>query len=172
MLGFGVVGGGVVELLKPYEHIISLVKICVRDVGKSRDVALPDGCEVVTDAQCIFDDASIDIVIEVMGGTDTAWTYTKHAMEAGKHIVTANKALISKYMDAIEKLALENNVQFLYEAAVCGGIPIVNTALRGLRADTFNHISGIMNGSTNYILSRMEHEGVSYDEAGVSRSGS
>ncbi|KAF4668926.1 hypothetical protein FOZ61_005437 [Perkinsus olseni] len=164
MLGFGVVGGGVVELLKPYDRTIALTKVCVRDPSKSRDVDLPRTCEVVTDPHAILNDESIDIVVEVMGGTDSAWTYTEKALKSGKHIVTANKALISKYMDSIEQLALDQNVQFLYEAAVCGGIPIVNTALRGLRADTFNHISGIMNGSTNYILSRMEHEGVSYDE--------
>ncbi|KAF4755071.1 hypothetical protein FOZ62_022916 [Perkinsus olseni] len=84
MLGFGVVGGGVVELLKPYDRTIALTKICVRDPSKSRDVELPQTCEVVTDPHAILNDESIDIVVEVMGGTDSAWTYTEKALKSGK----------------------------------------------------------------------------------------
>ncbi|KAF4671224.1 hypothetical protein FOL47_001670 [Perkinsus chesapeaki] len=146
------------------KSVQSVTEVCVRDPSKKRDIQFPEGCEILPDPEAILNDETIDIIVEVMGGTDEAWACTQKALKSGKHVVSANKALISKYTDEIERLALEQNVQFLYEAAVCGGIPIIKTVLRGLRADTFNHISGIMNGSTNYILSRMENEGVSYEE--------
>ena len=146
IFGGGTVGGGVVEILekkKAYlkslsDTDITISKICVRDASKARDFALPDGCDIVTDYDAILNDDTIDTVVEVMGGTKQARDVVYKSLKAGKHVVTANKALIAKYLPEIEEILTtvnanrpENPVEFRYEAAVCGGIPII----RSLQSD-------------------------------------
>lgn len=157
-------GGGIVEMLRSNPSI-KFAKICVRDVAKKRDYEVPDGCSIVSDHNEVLNDPAIDVVVEVMGGTGLAKEVTLKALQSGKSVVSANKALISKHMDEIEAAAAPanpNGGRFLYEAAVCGGIPIINTFLRGLAGDKINTLAGIMNGTTNFILTKMEKEGAGY----------
>lgn len=164
LVGGGTVGGGIVEMLRSNPSI-KFAKICVRDVSKKRDYEVPDGCSIVSDHNEVLNDPAIDVVVEVMGGTGLAKEVTLKALQSGKSVVSANKALISKHMNEIEAAAAPSNPnggRFLYEAAVCGGIPIINTFLRGLAGDKINTLAGIMNGTTNFILTKMEKEGAGY----------
>jgi len=160
MMGGGVVGGGVVEILAKHAGV-KFNRICVRDASKARDFKIPEGCEVTTNVDSLLQD-DIDCVVEVAGGTTIAYDLMLRAMAAGKSVVTANKAAISLHLDELSEASTKVQAPFLYEAAVCGGIPIINTIQSGLRGDSINRIVGIMNGTTNYILSRMEKEGVQY----------
>lgn len=158
------VGGGIVDMLRDNPEI-KFAKICVRDTTKKRDYEVPEGCTIVGDFNEVLNDSSVDVVVEVMGGTGLAKEVTMKALQKGKSVVSANKALISKYMNEIEAAAAPANPQggyFFYEAAVCGGIPIINTFLRGLSGDKIMSLKGIMNGTTNFILSKMEKEGAGY----------
>lgn len=165
LVGGGVVGGGIVEMLRSNPDI-KFAKICVRDKSKKRDYEVPAGCTIVSEYAEVVNDPAVDVVVEVMGGTGLAKEVTLKALQSGKSVVSANKALISKHMAEIEANAAPTNTkggQFLYEAAVCGGIPIINTFLRGLAGDKIKSLSGIMNGTTNFILSKMEKEGAGYE---------
>jgi len=179
IFGGGTVGGGIVEILKKKEETvkkltgksIQIKKICVRDASKERDFAVPDGCEIVTDYDAILNDDSIDIVVEVMGGTDDAKNVVYSALEKGKNVVTANKALIAKNLVEIDALVKKVNkdrevpVEFRYEAAVCGGIPIIRSMQSDFVGDEISMISGIINGCTNYMLTSMDRDKKSYDDA-------
>lgn len=119
----------------------------------------------VTDFSEILEDEEIDLVVECMGGTTVAWEIVSTALKAKKHVVTSNKALLSKYLSEIEKILSQNSTQkFGYEASVGGGIPIIHTISRDLIADEVSQISEIMNGTTNFILSKMELEGAAYSK--------
>lgn len=152
---------------------IDVTKICVRDASKERDFELPEGCEIVTDFDAILEDDDIDIVVEVMGGTTLAKDVVFKALRNGKSVVTANKALIAKDLKEIEAVLDEVNagrdaseeVEFRYEAAVCGGIPIIRSLQSDFVGDDITRISGIINGCTNFMLTAMDRDGYSYDEA-------
>ena len=161
--GGGVVGGGVVELLHRFKEI-EIKYLVVRDSSKGRDFEVPKSCTVTTEIDTPLHDSSVNLVVELMGGLDTAWHVIGTALKSGKHVVTANKALISKRMSQIEKLlgSLPNPPFFMYEAAVCGGIPVINTFLRGMHGDEIQSILGVMNGSTNWMLDQMQRRGVGY----------
>lgn len=162
MIGLGTVGSGVVCLLTPQRHLV-LKKIAVRDVQKKREVQPP--CELTSDVLDIIDDPEIEILIEVMGGEQPAYEYIQRAISKHKHIVTANKELLAKHGPELFQLARENGVAIFFEASVAGGIPLISTMHRGLEANQISSITGILNGTTNFILSRMEDKGESFDSA-------
>ena len=166
-------GGGVYEIImnRLASSSAIITKICVRDVNKPRDFQIdPTKTQVVTDISSIINDDSIDLVIEVAGGTTFAKDAVFDALKGGKSVVTANKALIAEYLDEIETLVNELNadnstkgVMFGYEASVCGGIPIIHTLQSAYKGDIINEISGIANGTTNFMLGKME-DGADYDD--------
>jgi len=172
LLGFGVVGSGVYNILqdnkeKIESHIqkkIEIKKILVRDIDKARGASAPR--EMFTqDIEDIVNDPEIDIVVELMGGLGKAYDYMKAAIQGKKHIVTANKALIATHGDEIYALSVENGVQIRYEASVGGGIPIINTLTQSLAANNVDEILGIINGTTNFILTQMDEKGMDFAEA-------
>eukprot|EP01032_Pedospumella_encystans_P005159 gene5159-6127_t len=136
LFGAGVVGGGVLDLVqrytsngkfKAYGISVEVAKICVQSLDKTRDVLPADGIVVTTDHNEILNDPTINCVIELIGGTTTARDIVMSAISKGKHVITANKALIANYLPEIEvALSANPNVRFSYEAAVCGGIPVIN----------------------------------------------
>jgi len=173
LFGGGVVGGGVYELIQKYTQngrlkalgsSVEIVKICVRSLDKPRDFQINNGTTtIVTDYNEILQDPSINCVIELMGGTTNAKDVVFKAIQANKHVVTANKALIANYLPELEaELAAHPTVKFSYEAAVCGGIPVIHTLQTDFVADNITKIMGIMNGTTNFMLSKMEDEGADY----------
>ena len=143
---------------------LQISKICVRSLDKLRDYKLGDECIFVTNYDDILLDDTINCVVEVMGGITDAKDVVFRAIKKGKHVITANKALVAKHLVEIKDLLKENpNVQFCYEAAVCGGIPIIHSLQSDFIGDDITKVMGIMNGTTNYMLTKMEKEGVSYD---------
>ena len=160
IIGLGVVGTGVVKALSKFENI-KILKAAVKNKNKKREVNV----QYITDDPFeIANDPEIDVVVEVAGGVDPCLEVLKTAIKNKKHIVTANKELLAKFGDEIFSLANENNVTVLYEAAVAGGIPIIGPIKTTLRGNEFNKVMGILNGTTNYILTTMEEDGVSYLE--------
>ena len=150
----------------------TITKICVRDANKPRDFQIDTSItQIVTDVSSILNDDSIDLVVEVAGGTTFAKDAVFTALKGGKSVVTANKALIAEYLEDIVALvdqvnadrSKEKAVKFGYEASVCGGIPIIHTLQSAYKGDIINEVSGICNGTTNYMLGKME-EGADYDE--------
>ncbi len=172
MLGFGNVGQGVYRLLEKNRSLIEskigakmvVKRVMVRDPHKEREVVLPEGM-MTTKYEDILNDPDIDIVLELMGGYEPTRTYLLDAMKKGKHIVTANKAVLSMHWDEIIKTARDNKVDIYFEAAVCGGIPIIQALNDGLAANNITSIYGIVNGTTNFILQKMTEEKKSYKEA-------
>ena len=175
IFGGGTVGGGIVEILSKkrayFQQLtgktIEVKKICVRDASKPRDFELPEGCSIVTSYDDILNDDSIDVAVEVMGGTTDAKNVVMSALKNGKSVVTANKALIAKDLSEIESTisSLSGDNQFRYEAAVCGGIPIIRSMQSDFVGDEIKLMSGIINGCTNFMLTAMDRDGKSYDEA-------
>ena len=175
IFGGGTVGGGIVEILSnkadSFKQLtgksIEVKKVCVRDASKPRDFALPDGCSIVTSYDDILNDDSIDVAVEVMGGTTDAKDVVVGALSNGKSVVTANKALIAKDLPEIETLlsTLDSDTQFRYEAAVCGGIPIIRSMQSDFVGDNIQLMCGIINGCTNFMLTAMDRDKKSYDEA-------
>lgn len=145
---------------------VEVSKICVRDASKSRDFIVPEGTEIVTDYDAILEDDDIDMVVEVMGGTTDAKDVIYKAIEKGKDVVTANKALIAAYLPDIEaQLEKAPGVEFRYEAAVCGGIPVIRSMQSDFVGDDVSMLSGIINGCTNFMLTAMDRDGKSYSDA-------
>ena len=181
IFGGGTVGGGIVEILDKKSkyltdltgHNVEVRKICVRDASKPRDFTVPDHASIVTSYDDILDDPGIDMVVEVMGGTGDAKDVVYGALRKGKDVVTANKALIAAHLPEIESVLDECNdgkspeeeVEFRYEAAVCGGIPIIRSLQSDFVGDNIAMMSGIINGCTNFMLTAMDRDGKSYDEA-------
>eukprot|EP00978_Attheya_sp_CCMP212_P027414 scaffold91771_cov44-Attheya_sp.AAC.1 len=179
IFGGGTVGGGIVEIIgkkkEAFEQLtgsnIEVGKICVRDVARKRDFEVPANCEIVSDYDAILNDDSIDVVVEVMGGLTDAKDVIYKSIKKGKSVVTANKALIAKFLPEIMALLNEVNkgreekVEFRYEAAVCGGIPIIRSLQSDFVGDDIQMLSGIINGCTNFMLTAMDRDGKSYDEA-------
>jgi len=158
LLGLGTVGSGVVKVLKKFNNI-EIKKIAVRDINKNRNIEGITQDILTTDANSIINDADIKIVVEVIGGVNPALELITQAIKNGKHIVTANKELIAKHGKTIFELAKQNNVVILYEAAVAGGIPIIMPVIQSLAGNKISKVAGILNGTTNYILTKMEEEG-------------
>ncbi|MGV8979569.1 homoserine dehydrogenase [Clostridium sp.] len=172
ILGFGNVGTGVwkilkenkKEIMKRSNYEIEVAKILVKDINKKRDIILDK--EILTNnIDDIINDESIKIVVELIGGSGEAKQYMIRAMKAKKHIVTANKLVIANWGEELFKIADEEKVLFYYEASVAGGIPIIREINESLTANRIQQIIGIINGTTNYILSKMTNDGIGFDEA-------
>jgi homoserine dehydrogenase len=163
IFGLGTVGTGVVTLLGGNPQF-DIRAIAVRDRNKPRDIDLSQ-FEITSDPFKLADDPKIEILVEVAGGVDPAYEVIKRAIANGKHIVTANKELIAKHGPEIFDLANRHNVTIFFEAAVGGGIPLISTLQRGLQANRISRVAGIVNGTTNYILTKMEREQKSFAEA-------
>ena len=171
LCGGGVVGGGVCRILKEREQVFEgfglnfhVKWILVRNVEKKRDFEVPDGAKLTSDLQDILNDASIHLLVEVMGGLGDAKTVVFGGLKANKAVVTANKALVSYHLEEIENLVKAHKAhgaQFAYEAAVGGGIPIIKSLQRDvIGADEVLQVSGILNGTTNYMLSKNGPDGM------------
>ena len=167
LLGLGTVGAGVAEILAtpqgrhPLVGKLALRRVAVRDLQRPRPVQL-DAALLCTDPEAVVDDPAVDIVVEVMGGLEPARSLILRAIAAGKPVVTANKAVIARHGEEIAAAAAERGVYVLLEAAVGGGIPIIEPLKQSLGANRIQRVSGIINGTTNYILSRMAAEGADY----------
>jgi len=160
MIGLGTVGSGVVHLLSQHKQL-QLKKIAVRDLEKDR--AIGPKCTITTDVSEIIDDPEIEVLVEVMGGEEPALSYIRRALEKRKHVVTANKEVLAKHGPSLFQLAREKGVTIFFEASVAGGIPLISTIQRGLGANQLAAVTGILNGTTNFILSNMEEKGLSYN---------
>jgi homoserine dehydrogenase len=169
ILGLGTVGTGTVKLLQdptgrhPLLQEIEIYRVGVRSLDKPRDVKLPEGV-VTTDLESIVIDPEVDIVVEVMGGLEPARSLILKAIENGKHVVTANKAAISRFGDEIFTAANTAGVYVMLEAAVGGGIPVIQPLKQSLSVNRIQAITGIVNGTTNYILTRMQTEGSNFSD--------
>ncbi len=172
ILGFGNIGTGTYELLEmnrqeietTLDAKVEIAKILVRDASKDRGLDVPKGT-FTTNADDILNNPEIDIVIEVLGGIEPATSYMLTAMKNGKHVVTANKAALAANYNELIETAKANNIVFRFEASVCGGIPILSILSGSLKANKFEEVLGILNGTTNYILTMMAKEGMDYETA-------
>lgn len=173
LLGMGTVGSGVYEVIENLQKNnfinsvgadVQIKRVLVRSPKKYEDIVAPHTI-LTTDWQDILNDDEIAIVIEVMGGIEPAYTYIKEALNAGKNIVSANKDLIAVHGQELQTLAAKMKRDFRYEASALGAIPIVQPLKENLAANHFTEIVGIMNGTTNYILTNMAENGQSYEEA-------
>lgn len=172
ILGFGTVGAGVVEALQRHRHLIghrtevalTVKQVADLDTESDRGVDL-DPSVLTNDAEAVISNPEVEIVVETIGGTSVAKDLILKALAAGKPVVTANKALLAEHGKEIFAAASANNLDFMYEASVAGGIPVLAALRRGLVANHINAIYGIVNGTCNYILTEMEHNGVSFSEA-------
>ena len=170
IIGLGTVGGGVVRLIQRHhddyvEHYgidLQIKRACSRSDAEAQKLDIAD--IFTTNWQDVTSDAGIDIVIELIGGEHPATEIFEDAFKHGKHVVSANKALLGRHVEHLAKLASENGVQIKCEAAAAGGIPVVSTLEHDLVGNEILTIAGIMNGTTNYILSRMAQEGLGFDE--------
>lgn len=172
LLGCGTVGGGIVQLLDANAAYIEarvgtkieIARVLVRDPGKERVAAL-DKKKLSTDPESVLGDPSIDVVVEVMGGIDPAQTYIDRAIDAGKQVVTANKMLLAESGARLLDRARERGVDLAFEGAVGGGIPVVRVLRDALASDAIVSLSGIVNGTSNYMLTRMRADGLTFDAA-------
>jgi len=170
IIGLGTVGTGAAKVLLDNAALIQrrvgvpveLVRIADRDVTRDRGIQLPPGL-LTADAKAVIDDPAVDIVIELIGGYEIAKRVILDAIHAGKHVVTANKALLALHGEEIFEAASRKGVDLGFEASVGGGIPVVRALMEGLAGDTIQSIYGIINGTSNYILSKMTHEGRSFE---------
>jgi homoserine dehydrogenase len=164
--GFGTVGGGVLSILRRHARDIEarigarlvVRKVAVRDAGKERAVDL-DPALLTTRHQDLLQDPAIAVVVELVGGTTEAFDLVMGALERGKHVVTANKALLAARGEEIFRRAVEKGVDVYYEGAVCGGVPVIRTLREALASDRIDALHGIVNGTTNYILTAMAEKG-------------
>ena len=167
VLGYGTVGSGVVEVIQTnYDSIVQRIgdSLEIKYVLDLREFpGTPVEKLIVHDFEQIVNDEEIEIVVEVMGGVEPAYTFVKKSLLAGKSVVTSNKALVAKHGAELLKIAKENQLHFLFEASVGGGIPIIRPLNTSLSADEIEEITGILNGTTNYMLSKMYHEDADYD---------
>jgi len=162
LIGLGTVGSGVYKSLQ--DTNIKIVKAAVRDKSKPRNIENLDTSILTEDPYEVVNDEEIRIVVELIGGINPAFDLIKTAIKNGKHIVTANKELLAKHGEELFKLAEEHNRVILYEAAIAGGIPIIMPVKTILAGNKINKIEAILNGTTNYILTKMDMQGASYDD--------
>lgn len=171
MLGYGTVGQGVADILNRRGEELELLlgeplqlkKILVRSLDKERKVSVPEGVLTTDPYQVLLDD-EIDIIIEVTGDLDDSYVFIKKALQNGKHVVTANKAVVSAYFEELSYMAEEKGLHFLYEASAGGGIPFIKPLKDAIRLNKVESIRGILNGTCNFILSKMTNEGLDYSE--------
>ena len=169
LMGFGTVGIGVYEILnlrqtndKRIERY-KVAKILVRDINKKRNIAF-EKTLLTDEPDDILEDASIDVVVCVMGGDEPEFSYIKKALSLGKHVVTANKQIVSEHISELLELAKDNDVNFMFEASVGGGIPVISTITELMRFNNVRRIQGILNGTTNYILTKITQEHRSFSD--------
>lgn len=171
LIGFGTIGAGVVEIFNKNQDILSkkcgkpvhLRKVADLDITTDRGVKIDENI-LTADVNDVLENDDIDIVIELVGGYEPAKTFVLKAMKNGKHVVSANKALIAKHWEELINAADENNVRFSFEASVGGGIPVLQPLNECLSANRFEAIYGIMNGTANYILTKMSEEGLKFED--------
>lgn len=172
LLGLGTVGSGTIDVLsrnageiaRRAGREIRVVAATARDLTKERSVSL-DGIKLVNDAAAIVNDPDIDIVVELVGGIEPTRQWVLAAIANGKHVVTANKALLALHGNEIFAAAQKKGVMVAFEAAVAGGVPIIKALREGLTANRIEWIAGIINGTTNFILSEMRSKGLSFETA-------
>ncbi len=172
LFGFGTIGTGVAGILVNHaERIrratgkeVRLVKVCDKDLTTKRDVELSDGV-LTSDVESVFNDPEIKIGIELIGGLEPARTFVLRLLENGKDVVTANKALLAQHGPELFEAARKHGRTIAFEAAVCGGIPILGTLATSLQANRFQSIHAIVNGTSNFILSQMDEAGTNYQDA-------
>lgn len=169
VIGYGVVGSGVAEVIRKNSLSIGQragEEIRVRKILDIRDFPdCPDSELITKNPEDVFGDDSIKIVVETIGGTRIAHEYTKKAFSLRKHVVTSNKELVATHGPELLRLAADNGVNYLFEASVGGGIPIIRPLNQCLAANVINGVTGILNGTTNYILTQMRKEGMDFAEA-------
>lgn len=167
VLGYGTVGSGVVEVINTNQDSINRRagdEIRIKYVLDLRDFPGDPVQEVlVHDYETIVNDPEVDIVVEVMGGLEPAHTFVKRALEAGKSVATSNKALVAKFGPELMDIARNKNINFLFEASCGGGIPIIRALNQSLTADQIDEVTGILNGTTNYMLTKMDMEGSRFE---------
>ncbi|MDE7163761.1 MAG: homoserine dehydrogenase [Clostridia bacterium] len=171
ILGLGVVGGGTYKILTEHRedyqrtHKIDLVVENVLELRKERALALGvEESKIADNIAVICSNPEVDIVIEVMGGVEPAKTFVLAALNAGKSVVTSNKELFCKYSHELEKAAIKNHCGLFYEASCVGGVPVIRALLDNLQGNKILSMMGIINGTTNYILTKMSREGASYQD--------
>ena len=171
LLGLGTVGTGVVQIVESHQDKlmhqlgcpIQIKKILVSDVNKKRSIDI-DSSKLTVDADDILFNPEIDVVIEVMGGVEKTREYILQALKNKKHVITANKDLMALYGPELLKVATENGCDLFYEASVAGGIPILRGLTDGLSSDRITKMMGIVNGTTNFILTKMSKDGRAYED--------
>ena len=172
LLGLGTVGSGVAKIIQQHQQDlhhklgaqVSIRKVLVRNANKDRLSSL-DPSVFTTDIEEILNDSSLDIIVEVMGGIDGAKSAIEKALKAGKQVVTANKDVMAEYGHELLKLADAEKCDLFYEASVAGGVPIIRTLEDGLASDRISSLMGIVNGTTNFILTKMKKENMTYEDA-------
>ena len=168
VLGCGVVGYGVVQMLINNKEAVrraagqAVTPLYMLDL---RDMETPPGVTLTHDPEAVFSDPAVNVAVETIGGTRAAYEFTKRALASGRHVVTSNKELVAAHGDELTALAAERGVSYLYEASVGGGIPVLHPILRCLRGNRLTGVEGIVNGSTNYLLTQMREKGVSFSAA-------
>ena len=169
VLGCGTVGSGVVEIIDSKKELMMKSageNIDVKYILDIRDLSdTPFADRVISDIDIILNDSEIDTVVETMGGVEPAFTFCKKCLEKGKNVVTSNKALVAAKAEELFDAAIKNNAAFMFEAAVCGGIPVIRTLFSSLSANNIVSFAGILNGTTNFILTKMINEKMSFDSA-------
>jgi homoserine dehydrogenase len=172
LIGWGTVGSGVISILMDSQDVIEkrlggrlwLKWVADKDLERPRAVNVP--AEILTrDANVVLDDPDVDIVVELIGGIEPAKTFIMRALERGKHVVTANKALLAHHGNELFAVAAQNNRVIAYEASVAGGIPFIKILREGLAANRITALVGILNGTCNFILTRMREAGLSFNDA-------
>ena len=163
LIGLGTVGSGVFKTLQNFENV-EITKIAVRNKNKKRNIENLDESIITDDPYEVVNDPEIQIVAELVGGIEPAFDLIKTAIKNGKHIVTANKELLAKHGEELFNFAESNNKVVLYEAAIAGGIPLIMPIKTILAGNKINKIKAILNGTTNYILTKMDVQGASYED--------
>lgn len=167
VLGYGNIGSGVVQVLLKNKETIAkkagdeIVPTCVLDLRDFPGDVMED--KVVKDINLITQNPEISIVVETMGGTKPAYAFVKACLEAGKHVATSNKELVAAHGPELLEIAKAHHVSFLFEASVGGGIPIIRPLVSSITSDAVTEITGILNGTTNYMLTKMSEDGLDYD---------
>lgn len=172
LLGLGTVGGGVYKVIRMQQEemerklgtVVEIKKVLVRNIEKAK-AKVDDATVLTADVREIMEDPEIRIVVEVMGGIEPAKSYILQALQAGKHVVTANKDLLAQEGHLLMDTAAEHHCDLLYEAAVAGGIPIIGPLKQSLTGNHITEVMGIVNGTTNFILTKMTQEGMEFSDA-------
>ena len=170
LAGFGTVGSGLAEILRLNADLIRarigrdirIKTVLVRDTAKARTYALPEGATVTTNPADLVNDPEISVMVELMGGYDTAFNIIQDSLNMGKNVVTANKALLAEKGSALFDLAAKKDLRLAYEASVCGAIPILQVLRESLAGNRITSLMGILNGTSNYILTEMSEKGMDF----------